>query len=119
MADFAKSIAEFERTRAQLMNVSTQKASLQAQSEALANTVEELKNTSEEKVFKAAGSILVLTNTKQALKELEEQKESVDLRFKTVDKQETTLIDKLNKLKMEIEKQQPKKPEVPSAEGVN
>lgn len=109
MAEFPNVIADFERTRAQLMAVSSQKAQLQAQAEALANSIEELTNTKEEKVYRVAGNIMVLTDSKNALKQLQEQKESTDLRLKTVEKQETTIIDKLNKLKMEIEKSQGKK----------
>ncbi|MEK6942182.1 MAG: prefoldin subunit [archaeon] len=107
--DLSATIAEFERSRSQLMGVSAQKAQLAAQRDALEKSIEELKATKEEKVFKVAGNIMVLTNAKQALKDVEEQKESVDLRFKTVDRQETIIIDKLNKLKMEIEKSQGKK----------
>jgi prefoldin beta subunit len=101
-----QTIQEFERTRAQLMGVSSQKNQLKAQSEALESSVEELNKTKEEKVFKAAGNILVQVNQKDALKEVKEQKESIDLRLKTVEKQETTLLDKLNKLKTEIESAQ-------------
>lgn len=108
MADISASIAEFEKTRTQLMSISSQKNQLQAQSESLAKSVEELKATKEEKVYKAAGNIMILTDAKKALKDVEDQKESVDLRFKTIEKQETNLIDKLNKLKMEIEKQSSK-----------
>ncbi len=107
--DLSATIAEFERSRSQLMGVSAQKAQLAAQRDALEKSIEELKATKEEKVFKVAGNIMVLTNAKQALKDVEEQKESVDLRFKTVDRQETIIIDKLNKLKLEIEKSQGKK----------
>ena len=106
--NISATIAEFEKARSQLMGVSAQKAQLSAQMEALEKSIEELKNTKEEKVFKAAGNIIVLTSAKQALKDVEEQKESVGLHFKTVDKQETIIIDKLNKLKMEIEKKQGK-----------
>ena len=109
MADISKTIAEFEKTRSQLMGMSAQKNQLQVQSELLAKSVEELKNTKEEKVYKAAGNIMILTSRDSALKDVESQKESVDLRYKTVDRQETNLIDKLNKLKMEIEKSQGKK----------
>ena len=113
--DISQSVAEFERARSQLLSVATQKGQLQLQSEALAKTVEELKKTKEEKVYKAAGNIVILMDAKTALKEVEEQKESVDLRFKTIDKQETSLTDKLNKLKSEIEKAQAKMPSVNSS----
>ncbi len=106
MADISQSIAEFERTRSILLGVSAQKNQLQVQSEILEKTLEELKDSKEEKVYKAVGSIIILTDSKSAQKDIKDQKESVDLRYKAVDKQESTLVDKLNKLKSEIEKNQ-------------
>ena len=63
----------------------------------------ELKDTKEKKVYKAVGNILIQTDTKKMEKELSDQKETVDLRIKTVKKQEEAMLEKLNKLKSEIE----------------
>jgi len=97
---------EFERNRSQLMNVSAQKQQLQMQHTALANSVEELSKTKEKKVYKAVGNILVQAETADAKKELQEKKESVELRIKTLQKQEDSLVNRLNKLKSEIESAQ-------------
>lgn len=104
--DIRQVMAEFERNRGQLMNVSNQKQQLQAQSAILSDSQEALNETKEEKVYKAVGNILIMTPTKQAKKDIETQKESIDLRVKTLQKQEDTLIDKLNKLKNQIESSQ-------------
>ena len=106
MADVNTAIQEFERGRVQLSNLSIQKQQLQMQSDALFQTIEELKKSKEEKVFKFAGSIMIQAPVAEVQKEVEAKKESVDLRFKTVSKQETILLDKLNRLKSEIEKAQ-------------
>jgi|SRR3989344_967359 len=106
MADMQQSIVEFEKNRSQLMMVSSQKQQLELQSEALKQAVDELGSTKEANAYKAVGNIMVLKSSKDLLKELEEQKESVDLRIKTMQKQEDILIDKLNKLKTVIEKSQ-------------
>jgi len=96
-------IAEFERSRAQLMNISGQKQQLQIQSLTLKQALDELAKTKEKKVFKAVGNILIQSDTVDVKKEMKEKKESVDLRLKTVQKQEDSLVNKLNKLKSEIE----------------
>lgn len=101
--ELQQNIAEFERNRNQLLNVSSQKQQLQFQSNALNASLEELKKTSEKKAYKAVGPIMVLCDVKDLQKELGEQKESADLRVKTLQKQEDTLIEKLNKLKAKIE----------------
>src|SRR3989338_6250468 len=76
--DFREKAIDFERSRNQLMNVSAQKQQLQMQGSALGNAIEELEKT-------------------------KEKKESIDLRVKTMQKQEDSLVNKLNKLKSEIE----------------
>ncbi len=96
-------LQEFNKSRNQLMNVSAQKQQLQFQSGMLENALEELEKTSEKKVFKAVGNILVAIETKKAQTELKEQKESADLRLKSLSKQEETLVGKLNKLKSKME----------------
>jgi len=104
MAEINQSkVAEFERSRAQLFNVSTQKQQLQLQSMTMKQALDELAKTKEKKVFKAVGNILIQSDTDKVKKELEEKKESVDLRLKTLQKQEASLVNRLNKLKSELE----------------
>ncbi len=95
--------AEFERNRAQLMNISSQKQQLQFQSRVLGDSLAELEKTGEKKVYKAVGNILILTPVDKAKKEVKDSKESVDLKVKTLQKQEELTIDKLNKLKKKLE----------------
>lgn len=94
---------EFERNRAQLLNVSAQRQQLQVQSITLKQALDELGKTKEKKVFKAVGNILIQEDTATVKKELKEKKESAELRLKTLQKQEESLVNKLNKLKSEIE----------------
>ena len=98
-------IAQFERSRIQLMNVSAQKQQMQIQSLTLKQAVDELAKTKEKKVFKAVGNILIQDDAVKVKKELQEKKDSLELRLKTVEKQEESLINKLNKLKSELEGQ--------------
>jgi len=102
---------EFERNRAQLMSVSAQKQQLQFQADTLGQAIEELAKTSEKKVYKAVGNILILSDVENVKKDLSDEKESAELRVKSMQKQEESLIAKLNKLKAQIEgKESPKEP---------
>ncbi len=103
MADVNKSIQEFERGRIQLSAIENQRQSMEIQSKALEEAITELKASKEQKVYKAAGNILILSDAKRVEKELKEQKETMDLRVKTLKKQEEAMLDKLNKLKADIE----------------
>ena len=96
-------ILQFEQSRQQLLGVSGQKQQLQTQSVTLIKALEELEKTKEKKVYKAVGNILILSDTQETKKELEQLKETVDLRVKTLQKQEDVLIQKLNKLRSTLE----------------
>lgn len=101
--DIREMVNEFEKQRQTLMSVSMQKQQMQANMNGLELSLKELENTKETKVFKAAGAILVSRDVKDVKKELEDQKESTELRFKTMEKQEKGLVEKLNALKTQIE----------------
>ncbi len=95
---------EFERNRGQLMGLSQQKQQLQLQARAIGESLDALKETKEKRVYKAVGNILILSDVAKVNKELTEQKESTELRVKTMQKQEDAMVDKLNKLRAELEK---------------
>ncbi len=101
--DTEAKIRDFERSRSQLLTVSAQKQQMQMQSNSMKQALDELAKTKEKKVYKAVGNILIQTETSKAKKELQEKKESVDLRIKTLQKQEDSIVNKLNKLKSELE----------------
>ena len=96
-------IIEFERNRVQLLNTTGQKQQMQLQSGAMGQALEELEKTKEKKVYKAVGNILIQCDTEKVKKELKEKKEGIDLRVKTMQKQEESLVNKLNKLKAGLE----------------
>ena len=106
MAEYNRTIQEFEKSRLQLSAIEGQAQNLSMQSKILEDALKELSETKEKKVYKVVGNIRILTDVKKMEKELGEQKESIDLRTKTVKKQEEAMLDKLNKLKTEIERAQ-------------
>jgi prefoldin beta subunit len=100
---------EFERNRQMLGNVLSQKQQIDMQIEVIGASLEELENTSDKTVMKIIGNIMISKPVAEMKKELKEQKESFELRLKTMEKQEETLMKKLNSLKAEIEgTEQPK-----------
>lgn len=101
--EMQQNIVEFEKNRNQLLAISNQKQQFQIQSAALSEAVSELEKTSEKKVFKAVGNILIQVDTEKVKKEISEKKESLELRIKTLQKQEDSMVSKLNKLKSEIQ----------------
>ena len=105
-AQIQQQLMEFEQGRAQLGNISVQKQQLQIQATSIQQSLDELGKTKEKTVFKAVGNILINANTTEVKKELEDKKESLDLRLKSVEKQEQSLVNKLNKIKSELEQAQ-------------
>ena len=101
--DIREMVSDFEKQRQMLMSVSVQKQQLQSSIQGIELSLKELENTKEEKVYKAAGTILVSRDKNEVKKELEEMKENNGLRLKTMEKQEKNLVDKLNSLKGQIE----------------
>ncbi len=96
-------IQEFETLRQQLLSISQQKQQLQAQKTINDSALKELEKTKAKEVYKAVGNFLILLDKKDIEKELKEKQESLDLRIKALQKQEDKLVDKLNKLRSEIE----------------
>jgi len=94
---------DFERQRNQLMQLSSQKQQLQFQTKMLKDALDELGKTKEEKVLKAVGNIMLQTPTSEVKKDLEKEVEAMELRLKTVQKQEDITVDKMNKLKKKLE----------------
>lgn len=101
--DPRQALYDFEKNRAQLMNVTSQKQQLELQLKALEQASEELSSTSEKKVYKAVGNILILKDVADVVKDVNERKEIIDLRIKTLVKQEDSITKKLNQLKHQIE----------------
>ncbi len=98
-----KKIYEFENMRQQLFSVSQQKNQFQTQKAINESALGELEKTKAKEVYKAVGNILILQDRKLVEKELKEKNESLELRLKSFQKQEETLIEKLNKLRAELE----------------
>ncbi|MCD6479024.1 MAG: prefoldin subunit [Candidatus Diapherotrites archaeon] len=102
-------LLEFHKGREQLINVGARKQQLQVQAAMIQSALDELKDSKQEKVYKIVGNIMIEKDAKQVEKELKELKEQLDARIETLQKQEDSLINRLNKLRSQLEGQEKKK----------
>ena len=84
--------------RQQLMFLTQQKQQMQMQMNLLDTTIKELEETKEKRVYKGVGNVFIMTDKEDVIKSNKETKETVDLRLKTLEKQENDIIKKLNEL---------------------
>jgi prefoldin beta subunit len=93
-------IAQLQQLQQQLQVIATQRAQLEAKEREIEATLEELKNTKDDTpVYKSIGTLLIKADSKQELeKELDEHKETIGVRVKTLKKQETTLSERYQSL---------------------
>jgi len=96
-------VNEFRRSRQQLLNISSQKQQMQFQASAMQSALAEIKESKPKTVYKAVGNILIEKDAKVVEKELKDAKEGIDVRVEALQKQEDSLVNRLNKLKSQIE----------------
>jgi prefoldin beta subunit len=97
-------IAQFQQLTQQIQMITTQKIQMEAQAKELERTVQELERAPEDAaVFKNVGTLLVQTKDRQGLLgELREQKETVEVRVKTLDRQDKHLRERHQTLQQQI-----------------
>ena len=83
-----------------LQNLAVQKQGFQLQLLEIEYALKELEKTQE--VYKIVANIMVKCDKKVLKKELEEKKETVELRISTIEKQEKKLKDKASRLQNEV-----------------
>ena len=99
-----KKIGQLQLLEQNLQNFSMQKQTFQAQLLEVDNALEELSKTKQES-YKIIGPIMVQTPAEDLKKDLESRKEIVDLRIKTLEKQESQIKEKAEKLQQEVRKE--------------
>ena len=95
---------QFQQLQQQVQAIANQKYQMEMQVGELEKTLEELKDLEDgTPIYKSIGSLLIRKKDKDGLvKELEEQKETVEVRVKTLTKQEKTLKESHQKLQDEL-----------------
>lgn len=96
-------LIELQTFQQQMQTVLLQKESLNIQNMELDKALEELKKATTEDVYKAVGPILIKSTKKDLEKELSEKKETLELRLKSLQKQEDRIKEKLKDVQGKFE----------------
>ena len=93
-------IGQLQMYEQSLQSFLAQKQQFQAQLVETESALEELQNT--DTAYKIVGNIMALANKPELKAELESKKEMVELRIKSIEKQENQVREKTQKLQSEI-----------------
>jgi prefoldin beta subunit len=97
-------IAQFQQLQQQLQTVMSQKIRMDAMLKEMEMTIEELKKApAEATVYKSVGSLMIkVADTPALLKEIEEDKETTEIRVKSLDRQEKMLKEKFQSVQEQL-----------------
>ena len=95
MGELEELVQQIEVQNQQLQSIMLQKQTLMIQDREIEKALEELKNEGNQEIYKSVGPILVKTEKGSVTKELEETREEIELKIKTLEKQEKRFKDKL------------------------
>jgi prefoldin beta subunit len=97
-------IAQFQQTQQQLQAVTTQKLQMEAQKKEMERTSAELAKATGD-VYKSSGSLLIKVEDKDKIKaDLDDSLETMDVRIKSLERQEKMLREKYETLQETINK---------------
>ena len=99
-------IAQFQQVQQQLQSVLSQKFRMEAQLRETQMTIDELNKAAEDvAIYRNVGSLLIKASDKTSvLKDGEDDKETLEIRVKTLDRQEKALRDKYNTMQDQLSK---------------
>lgn len=95
----------------QIQSIMTQKTTLIMELNEIKKALEELGKTEEKFVYKLSGPILIKVETANMKSDLEEKEGMINLRVKTLEKQEMKVKERIDELRNKIIKVQPGKTE--------
>ena len=95
MSELEDLVRQIEIQSQQVQSVTMQKQSLMLQGKEVEKALDELKKDDVSEVYKSVGPILVKADKKSLRLELEEAQEEIELRIKTLDRQEDLLKKKM------------------------
>lgn len=96
-------LLELQTFQQQMQTVLIQKESLNIQNMEIEKALEELGKVNDEDVFKAVGPILIKSDKERLKTELAEKKETIDLRLKSLQKQENRMKERLEESQKKLE----------------
>ena len=100
--DAKKLVGQFQAYQQQLQSVLIQKESMKLQSSEIERALEELGKSKQKTAYKITGQIMVSKPISELKKELNENKEAIDVRLKSLEKTEKKIGDKLKELQEKL-----------------
>ena len=99
-------IAQFQALQQQLQSVLSQKFRMEAQLRESQMTIEELNKSADDVIiYKNVGSLLIKASDKATiLKEVEDDKETLEIRIKTLERQEKSMREKYQTMQDQLSK---------------
>jgi prefoldin beta subunit len=99
-------IAQFQQVQQQLQQILNQKFRMEAQLKEMDLTIDELKKTPlDSPVYKNVGALMIKVSDREGLlKEIEDDKETSEVRVKSLDRQEKMLREKYTLMQDQISK---------------
>ena len=97
-------IQEMQILDQNIQNLFLQKQSFQIELSETQSALKEIEN-SEDEIFKMVGQLMIKSNKAKVKEELLNKERFLDIRIKSIEKQENSLTEKLEKLREEIIKQ--------------
>ena len=91
-------IGQFQAYQQQLQSILIQKESLRLHGMEMDKAIEELNATKEERAFKITGNIMISKPVSELKKDLQESKEALEIRIKSLEKTEERANSKLKEL---------------------
>ena len=101
-------IGQLQLMEQNLQNFIIQKQTFQTQLFEIDNALKELE-TSKDKTYKIVGTVMIASKKEDLIKELKEKKSVIELRIKTLEKQEKAIKEKAANMQTEIMSQLKKK----------
>jgi prefoldin beta subunit len=95
-------VQQFQFYQQQLQGILFQKESIKLQKVEIDKALEELSSSKQAKVYKIVGNIMVNKPAEDVKKELNDDKETLDVRIKSLEKAEEKVMNKLNELQEKL-----------------
>ena len=96
-------IAQLQTVQQQLQMVVSQKLQLENALKEIEEAIKEVEKASEDTpIYKTVGTVLVKTKKDEILKELNEKKETIEVRIRALSRQEEKLKDRLQELQNKV-----------------
>ncbi|MBW2972218.1 prefoldin subunit beta [Candidatus Woesearchaeota archaeon] len=101
--DMQEKINKLSAMEQSLQSFLSQKQAFQAQLMELASALEELGKT--DKAYRIVGNVMVSSDKASLIKDLEQKKETMEIRIKSIEKQEAKMREKTSELQSEVMKE--------------